>query len=368
MLGADKDSYDPGLPLFDNVKNAFAASIILPHQELQLPILSAFACLPTALLNIAPILVALGTTGSGKSQVMKVIAALSGVTPLGASSSFASIRTGIKKISCYDELEECPVPNYCLVFDDCKRAFVEDDDRFAMLRYGYDRSTSTVTICGAQPGSIIRFQTFGPKAFSTTESYPFEAEYSELKRRCIFIRTKKDSDNPLIEDLIAPEECNYTNLRNALRGHWSRIHNCESFLEAFKYLRRSPSMFNTDDWTIFRPIIAVLIDLGGLTAEDAKWAVKDFLDLSQDDTTPLQLILEKFLLMYEELVEEAIAKGKEDQSISVTGAQVRGIIAEAYKGGLIAGQRLTDYKPEMEARGWRLRRNKKGEVSWVYGI
>ena len=127
-------------------------------------------------------------------------------------------------------------------------------------------------------------------------------------------------------------------------------------------------MFNTDDWTIFRPIIAVLIDLGGLTAEDAKWAVKDFLDLSQDDTTPLQLILEKFLLMYEELVEEAIAKGKEDQSISVTGAQVRGIIAEAYKGGLIAGQRLTDYKPEMEARGWRLRRNKKGEVSWVYGI
>ena len=367
-LGSDMDLYNPSLSLFDNVQEAFRTSIILPNEEIQLPVLSAFACLPTALLNIAPILVAMGISGSGKSQIMKALGKLNGITPLGSSSTFASIRTGLKKISFHDEFEEQPIPNYCLVFDDAKRGFVEDENRFAILRYGYDRGTARVTICGAQPGSIITFNTFGPKAFSTTESFLFEAEYSELKRRCIVIRTKKDPDNPRIEELVPPEECNYSTLRNALRSHWSRIGNCQDFLDAFKGTRRSPTMFNTDDWTIFRPVIATLSHLGGVDVDEAKVTVKAFLNLSEDDTTPLQLILENYLSDYEELVDEKIAQGKEDVSVSLEGKVIKELICSSFKQGLIQGQRLQDYKPEMESRGWRLTKNREGKVSWVYGV
>ena len=46
---------------------------------------------------------------------------------------------------------------------------------------------------------------------------------------------------------------------------------------------------------------------------------------------------------------------------------VKLLVETAKKNGLIPDARLEAYRPEMEALGWRLRKNKAGDIEWGYG-
>ena len=367
-LGSQEhDFYDPGLPLIENVAKAFERSVLLPKPEIQLPILAAFTCLPTALLKISPMLCVVGRSGSGKSQIGKIIAAINGTEPIGSNSTFASIKNIIKEISTLDDMGEFKAPNYCLVFDDAKVDFVEDADRFALMRYGYDKKTSVITIAGPVPGSVLRFETFCPKVFSTTETFIFEAQYAELRRRCLLVRTEKQSDNPLVDDLVPPEEMEYRTLRRALRHYWSVLHNCEHFMGVHAGMRRSRAMFSTDQWTIYRPISSVLSCLYEINSDEAKEIGKAFFDAQIDEETPLQQLLKDNLSPHMELVDELIASGSKTASYFVPGSTIKHLVETAKKNGLIPDSRLEAYNPEMEALGWRLRKNNIGDIEWGYG-
>ena len=367
LAQSDHQLFNPDVSLYENAQEAFTTSVLLPNPEIQLPILSAFACLPTALINTAPILCILGRSGSGKSQILKILAALNGTTALGSSSSFVSIRNEIKSISFLDEIGELQAPNYQLVFDDAKADFVEDPDRFAILRYGYDRSTSIVTISGPISGQNLRFQTFCPKAFSTTDSFIFEARFAELRRRSLLLRSEKQSDNPMVDELIPPDEVDYRALRNAIRYHWLIKENCEHFVQIHRYMKRTRSMFDSDQWTIYRPIASTLCALTGMDPNEAKEAGKAFFDLQEDETPPLRQILIDLLSEKVEIHETLLGTGSTNPDTSIAGVRVRSCVEEARKNGLISDSRLEAYQPEMEQLGWRLRKNNKGEISWVYG-
>ena len=367
LAQSDHQLFNPDVSLYENAQEAFTTSVLLPNPEIQLPILSAFACLPTALINTAPILCILGRSGSGKSQILKILAALNGTTALGSSSSFVSIRNEIKSISFLDEIGELQAPNYQLVFDDAKADFVEDPDRFAILRYGYDRSTSIVTISGPISGQNLRFQTFCPKAFSTTDSFIFEARFAELRRRSLLLRSEKQSDNPMVDELIPPDEVDYRALRNAIRYHWLIKENCEHFVQIHRYMKRTRSMFDSDQWTIYRPIASTLCALTGMDPNEAKEAGKAFFDLQEDETPPLRQILIDELQDNMECHEERIKHDPAAPPYSVPTAHIKNLIESAKRRGSISDSRLEAYQPEMEQLGWRLRKNNKGEISWVYG-
>ena len=99
FLCTDDYPWDDELTFGQNLIQLFSNHFVIPHANIQIPILAAFGSLPSAICTVVPILWLEGSEGSGKSNIMNIYSAIYDVKVQNASWSFASIRNEIENNS-----------------------------------------------------------------------------------------------------------------------------------------------------------------------------------------------------------------------------------------------------------------------------
>lgn len=255
----DEDSesvFDCTRSLAENYSAALKECVGIHNEKVQLPLMTAFALLPSALLRIAPIGLAVGSAGSGKSTYGQTVARLHAVNVLSANSTYAAIRNSLNGSRWLDDDMTLERHTF-LVFDDCKEHHF-GDDLFTMFRCGYDRATERVEMSSEIPGQNKVFYTFAPKIFSTTSNFPFTSKFEELLRRSFvfyFKRLEKSSDR----DFLDPSDINWQPFIEQFDKHWNDIGNGKQFISFHKSQRKRPKGFSPTQWVISRPLLTSLV-------------------------------------------------------------------------------------------------------------
>lgn len=181
--------WDDNALLSNNFMTLAKESAIIPHADIQLPILTAYALIPSAMASIAPILYLFGDRGSGKSTATVLISAVQGCPIKSAATTFAALRTEFNKMR-WHVPETCEgEKNCCLLFDNVNRETLLNEQLYTMLLNGYNRKTDEISISKGN-GETMVFKVFGLKVMSSIHNFFSQAKFSELARRCIVIKFK----------------------------------------------------------------------------------------------------------------------------------------------------------------------------------
>lgn len=172
-----REIYDESLSLPWNVHHILQQTILLPHDFYD--IIAAYFLLPSALCRNIPYLFLYGQSGSGKSTVAKIASYLHGVPINSSSDTFAAIRNALEDRRYGHATIQDPdnpdntwtdkVPrNTIMVWDDINaQTFTSQPNLYNMLKFGTNKSTSTIAISGKEIGETLKFNCFCPKVFSS---------------------------------------------------------------------------------------------------------------------------------------------------------------------------------------------------------
>lgn len=213
--------------------------ILLPNPDIQIPVLVSYAFTPSALANNLPIGVCYGSSGSGKSETLKLIAALRNSAINTAASTFASIRNSIENSRWYDS-DKTFEKNFLLIWDDInENVFLSDDKLFSLFKSGINRK-ATITIADKM-GVNMEFKPFSPKLCSTVTPFWDNPKLVELKRRVLPFLFKQipvslgDNNDPEYDtefNLLTVEEVNFSGLNNDYERFWRVKENRTQFNKA----------------------------------------------------------------------------------------------------------------------------------------
>jgi hypothetical protein len=85
--------------------------------------------------------------------------------------------------------------NAFMVWDDIDPSvFTTRPDIYRLFKFGYDRSTDTISISSDKAGKNLKFRCFCPKIFSSVSPLHTDSNFPELKRRLLTIKTKRLED------------------------------------------------------------------------------------------------------------------------------------------------------------------------------
>lgn len=197
------------------VKSLFEACTSLPKSEVQIPVLTGFAMLPTAIVNVAPIAVAQGQSGTGKSDLGLIIAEMYNASVLSANTTYAALRNHIKQHKYYDPQECLYEKHFCVVFDDLGMSTIQHNEAlFNLLKTGYNRKTSLTKIA-VPGGELLEFDTFSTKFLTSIHAFWDEPALLELKRRSIIFKTARTEFKG-----VDPKEIDFSGLSLVLDRFW----------------------------------------------------------------------------------------------------------------------------------------------------
>ena len=213
--------------------------ILLPNPSVQIPVLVSYAFTPSALANNLPIGVCYGSSGSGKSETLKLIAALRNSAINTAASTFASIRNSIENSRWYDS-DKTFEKNFLLIWDDiAENVFLSDDKLFSLFKSGINRK-ATITIADKM-GVNMEFKPFSPKLCSTVTPFWDNPKLVELKRRVlpflfkqipISLGDNNDLEYDIEFNLLTVEEINFNGLNGDYERFWRIKENRTQFNKA----------------------------------------------------------------------------------------------------------------------------------------
>ncbi len=253
-----EDLFDLDKTLADNLKAAITECVDVYDQDVQLPLIIAFSLLPSALLNVAPVGIFHGQSGSGKSVLTTIIGNLHGISLLSSNSTYAAIRNALNSQRWLDPDEQHHERHTFLLFDDCKEQSF-NEDVFALFRCGYDRATETIQISSEKAGTNLTFRCFAPKVFSTVSSFPFDARFEELIRRSFVFWCKRSESQ---REYLDPSDLEWGSFREAYRSNWEDHRNIDfykDFAQFIKSLKARPKGISSSQWKISKPILASLV-------------------------------------------------------------------------------------------------------------
>lgn len=253
-----EDLFDLDKTLADNLKTAITECVDVYDQDVQLPLIVAFSLLPSALLNVAPVGIFHGQSGSGKSVLTTIMGSLHGIPLLSSNSTYAAIRNALNSQRWLDPDEQHHERHTFLLFDDCKEQSF-NEDVFALFRCGYDRATETIQISSEKAGTNLTFRCFAPKVFSTVSSFPFDARFEELIRRSFVFWCKRSESQ---REYLDPSDLEWGSFREAYRSTWEDHRNIDfykDFAQFIKSLKARPKGISPSQWKISRPILASLV-------------------------------------------------------------------------------------------------------------
>lgn len=197
------------------IRDLIIKSILLPRGDFQIPIVSSYLMLPSVFCNRTPVLVSQGTSGSGKSVLSHLSCKIHETEPLGAGSTFPSIRNQIRKVRFYDpeegDRDQHNEKNCVLAWEDINSKSLEEYEGkiFDLLKLGVDRK-GKISIAGMN-GKNLEFPVFSPKLVSSIHPFYAEHKFRELIRRIIVVEHKRfdlfsTNDESLLYSGVIPDD------------------------------------------------------------------------------------------------------------------------------------------------------------------
>jgi hypothetical protein len=359
-----EDLYDYDLTLSENLKRVITECVSVYDSEIQLPLITAFALLPSALISVAPVGIFHGSSGSGKSVLTSIIGNLHGIPLLSSNSTYAAIRNALNSQRWLD-LESLDGEKHTfLLFDDCKEHSF-NEDVFALFRCGYDRATETIQISSERAGTNLTFRCFAPKVFSTVSGFPFDAKYEELIRRSFVFWCKRSEE---LREYLDPSDLNWDSFRGEFRDKWDNPLNLglyKEFTGFIKSLRARPKGLSPSQWKISKPILASLVFNEIADKQDGVLLLREYWGKFKKPQSALSLLLSQKIkeLQKEHELSELVAG--EPLKFEIPPVLINSLIKNARENGslnVIPNPYLIN--EEMLGLGFSLQMNDQGVVTW----
>lgn len=278
-----------GLSIGRTVEELLKLSVGYPEEiaSVAYKVVAAYLVLPSALCLNVPIIFLYGASGSGKSQVGKFASKLWECKIYSPADTAASIRNDINKskkhlVEYYQDDSELPYYRECeknimMVWDDIDpKILTAKPDIFRMLKVGCDRSTSIVSLSGEKTGSIMEFDCFSPKIFSSVTPIHTIPDFQELSRRMLVVTHKKTSILPIFMD-----DYDWTTLARKLQAFWD-LTSAMAFVDFRNRLARRSDrakLIEPSRWSILKDFFTAGIITGIWSDTDVAFAdVAKFLE------------------------------------------------------------------------------------------
>ncbi|MFB2981304.1 hypothetical protein [Microseira sp. BLCC-F43] len=195
LLRANDFPWDESIPFGKNIERLIDECSCIPQAHIQIPLLAAYACIPSALCNKLPLLFLYGSEGCGKTELSAIYAAIHQTQVFAASSTFASIRNEIDSkrfeiVTVGDEgFHHRFEKHFCLMLDNLNKETLLNEQMYTLLLTGFNRDSAN-TVISSEIGKNRVFNTFCPKVLSSIHGLFSEPRYRELSRRCLYISMK----------------------------------------------------------------------------------------------------------------------------------------------------------------------------------
>ncbi len=241
LLRSREYPWDISAPFGKNIEHLIDSCFCIPNAEIQIPLLAAYACIPSALCDKLPVLFIYGAEGCGKTELSNIYAAIHQTQVFAASSTFASIRNEIdnKRFQFFNvdgaDFQQKLEKNFCLVLDNLNKETLTNEQLYTLLLTGFNRHSSN-TVISVETGKNRIFSTFCPKVLSSIHGLFSEPRYRELGRRCLYISMKPierltEADNPnRMTRENDPGQWNLAILASQYKEFWSDRDNLSQFL------------------------------------------------------------------------------------------------------------------------------------------
>lgn len=385
--------WDESLLLSTNFINLLKESVVIPHADLQLPIIAAYALTPSAMATIVPLLFVQGKKGSGKSILCSLIAALHNVPVMSAATTFAALRNHFNS-SRWEQPEICRgEKNTCLLLDNVNRDTLNNENLYTMLLNGYNRKTDIISISKGN-GENMEFRVFGLKVLSSIHPVYTQSKYSELARRCVVVKCKPFEEFTIAEkesieieadftisDKIDIENYDLSILHNQFKEFWRD----ESNLIQYTMLKRQfggrkkpfklPKVINGARWTISLDLLVTGIVTGiwdnpdeGVEALGNYWQWNE--DNIMKNDSALHKVLSDFIDSETRLIDKANKEfGSEVIPKEINPDKLKKHVTWASSKGML------DVMPTpsivstvMLDLGWRLDKGSNNNICWVQSL
>lgn len=182
--------------------------------------LAAYASIPSMLCKILPIVELFGQAGSGKTQLLLAVSAISGQGVISGQSTGASLKNYINSIRWADPDNKSVEKNCLLLIDNLNEDSFKKEEYLSSFLNGYNRKTDRCYISNGK-GLNIEFKTFCPKMYTTI----WEKTSTELIRRTIVIKTTKTIK---LDDALDPDDICWKPFKDSVKSSGKKkiIGNC----------------------------------------------------------------------------------------------------------------------------------------------
>jgi hypothetical protein len=310
------DLWNDAKSFAENVQDIFEQSIAIPYKSIQLPIFISYACLPSALSTVCPILFMQGQEGSGKSLASILMAGIFNQEILSSATTFAAIRNCTQSKRWLSPENQDGERNYATIFDNVNLGTFKNEQMYTYFLNGYNRKTDSIQISKGD-GTNMTFKVFGPKICSSIHPLYCQPAMSEIARRMIvlkFARLERMSDEDIgnfdIYDRLEIESLNLMQLHLKHHALWQG-ENATNFCEIKKTitgrhkLYKVPRTINSAQWALCPDLICAGVIAGlwrdpkdGIDAFEQYWLWnKDYVASATGD-------MQKAILQYIEIDRE----------------------------------------------------------------
>lgn len=286
----------------ENIKDVFDSVIALhpDHKEVYTPILLSTMLLPSAMSTLAPIVLAWGKEGSGKSKLCEFASAVWGIDPLGTSTTYAGLRNIVNGLR-WNNPHYCQgEKNYFLIWDDLSANKLNSNpDLYSMLKSGYDRKTSKIILAGKDIGETITFDVFGPRIFSSTYQFFSDQKYREITRRMMVFHQVRSQPK------VNSDDINFKGFKSLIKEWWTNRENLNTYStykrELAKAVKKYPFVnISLDRSRLFLDPMATGLTCGFFESIEECLAVFDAyegtsLELFKEHQKPLEQCIVRFL-------------------------------------------------------------------------
>lgn len=378
----------------DVILDLLTRSVLLPRADFQLPIAATYLMAPSVFCNRIPILVSQGGSGTGKSTLAHLACGIHSSEPLGAGSTFPSIRNQIRNSRFYDPDSGSRgtknEKNCCLAWEDINSASLRafDGNIFNLLKLGVDRK-GKISIAN-MGGSNSEFEVFSPKLISSIHPFYAEHDFREIIRRIIVIEHKKynlfsTGDHSSAQEDLSPDdlidlgELDWSGCKSAFDTFWLSKHNANEFARVKRSITKSKSVkFPSAYFQISKDLIATGVVCGFFSSvTNAVVHFSEYFEWHQlrieSQATGAEMLMRSFIeqkqKLYEATYERAVASGTQEylDPLRLDPKEIKEFLENKSRDGELdinATPRERNYV--MESLGWRLKTESGSSTNYWY--
>jgi hypothetical protein len=261
------DYWDSELNYASNLQAIFESSIVIPDKDIQLPMLLAYICIPSALSSVVPILFLHGKAGTGKSQTIIFASGVHNAPIYTTATTYAALRNSVQATRWIVPKNEEGEKNYIVLFDNLNRETLINENLKTFMLCGYNRRTDRIEISKGE-GENQTFRVFGPKVISSIHPVYSDSSMSELARRLVVLKfqsldnmSPKDIGDFDIYDRLDLETVDLSLLNHQFNILWGidnqhEFMNLSARLKARKKDFKVPKIIKSTQWALMPDMIA----------------------------------------------------------------------------------------------------------------